>query len=50
MLAPSIAMALIASLHGQVGYLDELLACGILLAIGLVVFFLTVLFGKTNKN
>jgi hypothetical protein len=37
-------------LHGSVGWLDELLACGILLAVGLVIFFLTALFGKRSKN
>ena len=37
-------------LHGQFGILDELLACGILLAFGLIIFFLAMLFGKGNKS
>lgn len=43
-------MIAIVYLHGAVGYLDELLTCGVLLAIGLVIFFLIALFGKSAKN
>lgn len=43
-------MSLIASLHGELGILDELLVCGVLLASGLVIFFLTALFGKRSQN
>jgi hypothetical protein len=43
-------MDMIVPLHGSVGILDELVACGILLAFGLVVFFLTAVFGKSNKH
>ena len=44
-MSPSIPM-----LHGSVGWLDELLTVGILLVFGIVIFFLTVLFGKKSNH
>ena len=50
MLAPQIAMFLAVILHGPVGILDELIACGMILAFGLAAFFLTLVFGKSRKS
>ncbi|MBI3913925.1 MAG: hypothetical protein HY327_07035 [Chloroflexi bacterium] len=36
-------------LHGNIGFVDELVVCALVLALGLVVFFLAAVFGTREK-